>query len=217
MKIFVGYDSTQSIAYEVCYKSIKYHSDIDVVPLKLDDLTRDKLYWRSDAGSTEFSFSRFLVPYLNNYTGFAIFCDSDFIWTVDPLELKEYIDESKAVGVCKHDITPDQLKSKKMNNKPQRWYPRKNWSSLMLFNCSHPACKSLTNLTVSYSSPGFLHELRWCRDNEIGSIPLSYNYLVGYNLDVEERKAIHFTDGGPWHEGYENVEYSELWSFYRDV
>lgn len=218
MKIFVGYDSTQQVAYDTCVKSIKYNSNHNhIIPLKLDELISKKIYWRTDKGSTEFSFTRFLVPYLCDYEDFAVFCDSDFIWNVNIDELLDVVYEDKAVWVCKHNIVPGQLKSTKMDGKPQRWYPRKNWSSLMLFNCSHSACREMIPHTVSSQSPGYLHELRWCSDNEIGSLPLNYNYLVGYNLDVEEKKAIHFTDGGPWHEGYENVEYSNLWHFYKEL
>lgn len=217
MKIFVGYDATQAIAFDTCVKSIKYNSSLEIVPLKLNDLQASNTYWRLEEGSTQFSFTRFLVPHLCKYEGFAIFCDSDFIWNVDPLELKDFVAEDKAIYVCKHNILPNQLKNTKMDGKPQRWYPRKNWSSLIVFNCSHQACKQLTPSIISTQSAGYLHELRWCKDQEIGSLPLSFNYLVGYGYNVEEKKAIHFTDGGPWHEGYENVEFSEMWKFYRDL
>lgn len=214
--MFVGYDSSQPGAYDVCRLSIQEHSKLEVQPVDLNSLTHRGYYWRDMIeGSTEFAFTRFLVPYLKGFYGYAIFCDSDFIWNCDPMELMDHINFSDAVSVVQHDILPEQVKPTKMNNKKQVWYPRKNWSSLMVFNCDHPFVKRLTPVTVSESPAGYLHEFRWCEKN-IGKLPHTYNYLVGYYNDIENPKAIHFTDGGPWHPGYENVQFADKWMYYKN-
>lgn len=213
--MFIGFDSKQGIAYDTCRLSIKEHSDIEIESIMADNLDRKGYYWRENEGSTEFAFTRFLTPYLKGFYGYAIFCDSDFIWNCDPKEIIELVNPNHAVSVVKHDILPDQVKETKMDNKNQSWYPRKNWSSLMVFNCSHPFCRKITPAVVSDSPAGYLHEFKWCSDDNIGSLPHTYNYLVGYYNDIEEPKAIHYTDGGPWHKGYEDVQFADKWLFYK--
>lgn len=217
MKIYVGYDSSQKESFDVCVKSIKYNSSIEIIPIIKSELEEKFLYVENKTGSTEFSFTRFLVPYLNDYKDFAIFCDSDFIWDCDPFELQNYIDLTKSVSVVKHDIKPEQVPKIKMDNQEQFWYPKKNWSSLMMFNCSHEDCADLKPSTISYCSGKYLHEFNWSKEENIGDLPKTYNYLVGYYTDEKKPKAIHFTSGGPWHNGYENVEFSEKWYFYKNV
>lgn len=103
-----------------------------------------------------------------------------------------------------------------MDGQKQQWYPKKNWSSLIVFNCNHAFTRRLMPITVSESPAGYLHELNWCDSKYIGSLPHTYNYLVGYYNDIESPKAIHFTDGGPWHPGYENVEFADKWNYYKN-
>lgn len=216
-ELFIGYDKNQPFAYDTCRLSIRDHSRVVIKSIMLSSLQSSGHFWRPmGQGSTEFAFTRFLTPYLKGYYGFAIFCDSDFIWTCDPLELIEQIDTTKAVSVVQHSIQPHQIKQTKMDNKDQSWYPRKNWSSLMVFNCGHPYVKNLTPVAVSESPAGYLHEFHWCPTELIGSIPHTYNYLVGYYDDIEEPKAIHYTDGGPWHPGYENVQFADKWNYYKN-
>lgn len=216
VKMFIGHDSKQSSVWDVCKQSVEEHSKIDIQPIALNSLVSRGHFWREQAiGSTEFSFTRFLAPYLKGFYGYAIFCDSDFIWNCDPLELLDHVNPSKAVSVVKHDIKPEQLKDVKMDGQKQLWYPKKNWSSLMVFNCDHAFTKRLMPLTVSESPAGYLHEFHWCHEETIGSLPHTYNYLVGYYNDIANPKAIHYTDGGPWHPGYENVEFADTWNFYK--
>lgn len=216
VKLFVGHDTKQSGVYDTCRMSIEDNSNIKVEPIHLSSVRGSGLFWREQAvGSTEFAFTRFLTPYLKGFYGYAIFCDSDFIWNCDPLELLDAVDQSKAVSVVKHNISQEQIKPFKMDGQKQSWYPRKNWSSLMVFNCDHPFTKRLTPQVVSESPAGYLHEFKWCDDKNIGSIPHTYNYLVGYYNDIKDPKAIHFTDGGPWHPGYENVEFADRFNFYK--
>lgn len=216
VKLFIGHDTKQQLAYEACKLSVTEHSDIEIEPIYLSEMKAKGYYWREQAvGSTEFAFTRFLTPYLKGYYGFAIFCDSDFIWSCDPLEIIESIDQSKAVSVVKHNIQPEQIKPFKMDGQKQSWYPKKNWSSLMVFNCDHPFVRRLTPATVSECPAGYLHEFQWCDDCYIGEINHTYNYLVGYYDDIENPKVVHYTDGGPWHKGYESVEFAERWNKYK--
>jgi len=222
-RVYIGFDSTnygQQLAFDVCKKSIeKYNKNIEVVKLVKKDLEDQGLFWRKDTtGVTEFTYTRFLVPYLNNYEGWALFCDSDFLWTCDINEVFEkYSDEKYAVSCVKHAYKNCFAKTK-MDGRPQEFYPRKNWSSLMLFNCSHPSVKKLTLENVANETPAWLHRMTWAKDEEIGEIDKAYNYLVGYyddhKLNQDYVKALHYTDGGPWHPGYENVEFGDLWLEY---
>ena len=216
VRLFIGHDSKQSAISDTCRLSIQDHSDIRIDTIHLSSLESGGLFWRQQAeGSTDFAFTRFLTPYLKGFYGYAIFCDSDFIWNCDPLDLLDLIDPMKAVSVVQHNIQKDQIKPFKMDGQKQSWYPRKNWSSLMVFNCDHPFTKRLTPHTVSESPAGYLHEFQWCDNKSIGSIPHTYNYLVGYYNDISDPKAVHYTDGGPWHAGYENVEFADRFNFYK--
>lgn len=216
VKMFIGFDSKQALSYDTCRLSILDNSNIEIQSIMLPGLEAHGYFWRKDQGSTEFAFTRFLTPYLKGFYGYAIFCDSDFIWNCNPVELLDIIDPMHAVSVVKHNIQPSQVKKTKMDDKNQSWYPRKNWSSLMVFNCDHPFCKKITPAIVSQSPAGYLHEFQWCNDQYIGTLPHTYNYLVGYYNDIKEPKAIHYTDGGPWHPGYENVEFADKWNYYKE-
>ena len=221
-KIFIGFDSTnygQELAYEVCYRSIrKYNDDISIFKLVKKDLEKQNIFKRIDnTGATEFTYTRFFSPLLSNYRGWSLFCDSDFLWFCDPNELIEKCieknkTENKAVYCVKHKYTQCNGKEK-MDGRKQEWYPKKNWSSLMVFNNSHPSIKNLSQDNVNIRSPKWLHRMEWCKEEEVGEIDKEYNYLVSYYHD-NKYKALHFTDGGPWHPEYQNVEFGELWLNY---
>lgn len=221
-KIFIGFDSTnygQELAYEVCHRSIrKYNDIIPIFKLVKKDLEKQNIFQRIDnTGATEFTYTRFLTPSLSNYQGWSLFCDSDFLWFCDPNELIEKCieknkTENKAVYCVKHEYTQCNGKEK-MDGRKQEWYPKKNWSSLMVFNNSHPSIKNLSQDNVNIRSPKWLHRMEWCKEEEIGEIDKEYNYLVSYYHD-NKYKALHFTDGGPWHPKYQNVEFGELWLEY---
>lgn len=213
--VFIGYDSDQPEAAIACWKSIVDNDKENKVSVQLIDratLVDNTLYWRDrmETESTEFSFTRFLTPYLKGFYGYALFCDSDFIWKCSPLEILELAkqDSNKAVWVVKHDLKQEDLKPTKMDGKVQTLYPRKNWSSLMLFNCDHEEVRTLTPDVVSEQEPSYLHGLQWAKDENIGEIPKTYNYLVGYYHDEEAPKVLHFTDGTPLHKGYEDCEFA---------
>jgi lipopolysaccharide biosynthesis glycosyltransferase len=218
LNVYIGWDSRETKAYEVCVKSILKHTskNINIYPLKLQELRNLNYYTRPDdsLSSTEFTFSRFLVPYLNSYKGKALFCDCDFLFLDDINKIFDLADETKAVQCCKHDYRP--TSEFKMEGAKQHVYPRKNWSSLVLFNCDNPSNKFLNIGNINELSGQYLHRFNWLLDDEIGSIPIEWNWLVNWYKEPKDGKpkALHFTEGGPWHKGYENCEYSELWNSY---
>ena len=214
--IFVGYDTREDISYQVCeYQINKLTSDSLVHPLALNDLRLKNLYWREEdkLGSTEFTFSRFLIPELMNFNGWALFCDCDILFLEDLKNLFDQCDDKYAIMCAQHDYTPKP--GIKMDGKEQTIYPRKNWSSLVLWNCGHPSNKIVTKDYVNdpNTTGKILHRFSWLEDHEIGSISHEWNWLAGWYKEPDDGKpkAIHYTEGGPWFKDYRNCEYSELW------
>lgn len=189
--------------------------DCNVTPLKQVELRRQGLYWRKEdpLASTEFTYTRFLTPTLAGDRGLAIYFDCDFLWLADIGELVSEIDPNVAVSVVKHRHEPPERE--KMGGKTQTLYPRKNWSSLMVFNLGHAKVKSLTPDVVNDRSPRYLHRFEWLDDDDIGGLNAEWNWLEGWYDEVEPQltpKAIHFTRGGPWIAGCENVGHADLWN-----
>ena len=217
-KIFIGFDSKEKIASDVCTFSIKKNSSeqTEILLLKLDELKKKKLYTREDdkLSSTEFSFTRFLVPYLMNYQGWAIFCDCDFLWIDDISKLFHIKNNNFAVMCVHHDYVPSE--KFKMDGQKQLIYPRKNWSSMVLWNCSHPSNKSLNLELVNKETGKFLHRFGWLKDSEIGPINHEWNWLVNWYNEPKDGspKAIHFTEGGPWFKNNKKSQYDKLWISY---
>lgn len=214
MKIFVGYDTREDIAYQVCKHSIlSKQPAADVRPLKQQELRDAGWYTRSldKLASTEFTFTRFLIPELMNFKGWALFMDCDMILTTDIKELFDQADDRYAVMCVQHDYTPKE--GVKMDGQKQTIYPRKNWSSVMLFNCSHPSNATLTMDLVNDPeiNGAYLHRFSWLKDEEIGELDHTWNYLVGVYNDIDKPNLIHYTEGGPWFENYRYCEFNELW------
>ena len=213
MKIFMGFDARESIAYDVAKSSAEQWGPVEVLSLRQDKLRADGIYTRpiDPLSSTEFSFTRFLVPELMNYDGWALFVDCDVLFLESPKELFALADDNYAVMVVKHDYKPTQ--SMKMDGKIQHVYPRKNWSSVVLFNCSHPSNKALTKNAVNSETGQFLHRFSWLKDDEIGEIPHEWNWLVDWYHEPEDGKPklLHYTEGGPWFDEYVNCSYSDVW------
>ena len=207
--IFIGYDSKVKIAYHVLTESILRNSStpVTISPINLSNLKNIYTRKQDPLASTEFSFSRFLVPHLMNYNGWAIFMDSDMVMLSDITELWSLRNEDYAIQVCKHDYTP-KSKNKFLGNN-QTIYAKKNWSSLMLMDCSK--CKTLTPEYVNTRSGLELHQFKWLDENLIGSIPLEWNWLVGEYPYKKEVHNIHFTEGGPYFKDYKNTEYANEW------
>ncbi len=219
-KFFIGYDSKEDIAYRVCKQSLLKNSSIkiDVLSLKLYELVSKKYYNRpiDPLASTEFTYSRFLVPYLMNYSGWAVFCDCDFIFFEDVANLFGNLSDDKAVYCVQHDYTPSE--KHKMDGQQQTIYPRKNWSSFIVYNCSHPSNKKLTKELVNSETGSFLHQFKWLSDNEIGSLDERWNWLEGWTSKHNQNKpfAVHYTRGGPWFDEWHDVEYADEWIKERD-
>ena len=217
---FIGYDAKEDIAYRVCKYSLlkRTSTNVKITSLKLDELISKKLYKRNidPLASTQFTYSRFLVPKLMNYTGWAVFCDCDFIFLHDVADLMKGLDTSKAIYCVKHDYTPKE--KHKMDGQKQTIYPRKNWSSFIVFNCSHPSTKKLSVQTVNKESGAFLHQFQWCNDDEIGSLDERWNWLEGWTSSHNNQTpfAVHYTRGGPWFTEWQDVEYAENWISERD-
>ncbi|CAN6252968.1 unnamed protein product [Urochloa humidicola] len=229
-RVFVGYDSREDIAYRVCRRSLLRRSSIplEVIPIVQQELREAGLYWRErgPTESTEFSFTRFLTPHLAGYRGWALFVDCDFLFVADVAELVRLIadaDQRGAAVLCvHHDYAPTE--ATKMDGAVQTVYPRKNWSSMVLFNCGHPKnIAALTPEAVSTRSGAYLHRFMWLDDDEVGEVPFVWNFLVGHNrVDPDDEagtapRAIHYTSGGPWFERYRNCEFADLWVQERDA
>lgn len=220
LKIYVGYDSREDIAWQVCRHSIQRHSpaDVEIYPLKQTTLRELGLYTRGqDTATTEFSLTRFLTPYLAAHDGWSIFVDCDFLFTGNVRDVLAHASRDKAVHVVQHDYSPANMI--KMDGKQQTVYPRKNWSSFILFNNAHPDVKALTPEVVNSREPGYLHRFNWLSDDSlIGSLPLGWNFLEGeYPKPQTVPNAIHYTNGGPWFDNWQNVDFADLWVAERDL
>jgi len=213
LKVYVGYDPREHDAWMVCRHSLLRHAtgDLSVYPLKQASLRELGLYWRAvdTRASTEFSLTRFLTPYLAATHGWSVFVDCDFLFTRDLSALVAGLDQTKAAHVVKHDYTP--RFSQKMDGVAQTTYPRKNWSSFIVFNGAHPSVRGLTPAIVNSESPEFLHRMHWAADADIGALDPTWNHLVGeYDPPAHLPAAIHFTNGGPWFDTI-RTEYDDLW------
>lgn len=228
--IWIGFDSREADAFAVAFKSIARHltHDIEIRGVVLDHLRRQGIYSRptetrtNSAGhpqlwdvasewwmSTEFAISRFLVPSLAK-GGFALFLDCDMMARVDLVELFKIAeaDQTKAVWCVQHEHHAEGVK---MDGQVQTAYFRKNWSSVMLFNCEHPAHGALTRDVINTVPGRDLHRFTWLRDEQIGALPAEWNYLVGHTHHVDNPKLVHFTDGTPSMKGYENCDFADEW------
>ena len=218
-KIYIGFDSRETIASEVCEFSLKKNCKIflEINHLRSEDLRKKKIYKRKEdkRGSTEFTFTRFLVPLLNNYKGWALYCDSDFLWLDDVTNLFSLRDDKYAVMCVQHKYNPKNTK-KKLSS-VQEIYPRKNWSSLILWNCAHRSNKIVDSEMVNTQTGKFLHGFGWLNNDEIGKISLEWNWLIGWHDEQMDGKpkALHFTEGGPWlGSPYDKGKYSTFWIDY---
>lgn len=215
LRIYIGWDRREPEAYEVARYSLLRHASVpvEVHPIKLDELRAKGIYWRDHdpLAATDFTYSRFLTPHLAGYSGWALFCDSDFLWLGDVAELIALTQTNKALYCVQHDYRPTE--TTKMDGAVQTVYPRKNWSSLILFNCEHPAVRTLTPELVNRASGAYLHRFQWVADEELGALPIEWNWLEGWNGKpaMGTPKAVHFTRGGPWFEQWQHVDYADLW------
>ena len=210
INVFIGYDSKEKVAYNVLSHSIIQNSTkpVAITPIALNNLKDDFVRERNNISSTEFSFSRFIIPHLMNYQGWALFMDCDMLMFEDIAELWRMRDDSKAIQVCKHDYIPKQ--KTKFLGQTQTAYPKKNWSSFMLMNCKK--CSTLTPDYVNRASGLELHQFKWLESEDlIGDLPLEWNWLVGEYEHKEDVKNVHYTEGGPWFTDYRECDYADDW------
>lgn len=218
LKVFIGWDSREDIAYQVAKFSLLRRASVPVTvtPIQQYEQRLKGNYWRAkDKASTEFSLTRFLTPFLAE-SGWALFTDCDFLFMCDIKELFDQADPNKAVMCVHHDYKPSSMT--KMDGQEQTVYPRKNWSSCFLINCDHPSNKNLTLKDVNEANPGYLHRFHWLADSEIGELHYTWNFLEGWYEPFAEGKPkiVHLTQGGPWFdpEQYphlQEVDYAEDW------
>lgn len=226
MKIYIGHDSIEQQAYDVACYSLQSVSRLQHEPIKSGTLRAHGLWDRqvdkrgsqphdftSDAPcSTDFSVSRFMVPILCQ-SGWALFVDCDVLFLSDPIELMSLADPSKAVMCVQHNHFGV---GTKMVGLAQTAYSRKNWSSVMLFNCDHPANKRITVHDVNRRPGRDLHGFYWLNDSEIGAIPSEWNWLVNVTEKPAHAKIAHFTNGGPWLKGWKPAKHDDLWEYYSN-
>lgn len=193
--IFIGYDPREAIAYHVCVNSIIRHSSVpvSVTPLALNNF---KVYTETHTdGSNQFIYSRFLVPYLMNYNGYAIFMDGDMIVRSDIAELWSLKQADKDVMVVKHNYKT-KMKQKYLGSKNEN-YPCKNWSSVMIFNCGNYPTRTLTPEYVENATGEMLHRFTWTSGNRIGELPPEWNWLPDEYGANPNAKLLHYTLGTP--------------------
>ncbi len=220
LRVWIGYDEREKIAYDVAEKTASGWG-CEVIPLYEERLRLSGMLTRptdrrgglfdlnSNAPqSTEFAISRFFVPLLA-HSGWCLFADSDVVFLEDPLELMVYADPSKALHCVKHEHQMQD--GTKMRGEQQTIYSRKWWSSVILWNCDHPANKRLNLMTLNQWPGRDLHALSWLSDSEIGTLPSECNWLVNVMPKPERPIVGHWTLGGPWMANWPGAEHDDLW------
>lgn len=217
-RIFIGYDPAETLAGAVLAHSINVRATcpIAVTPINLRHLTRFYARPRGPLEATEFSISRFLTPYLSGFRGISLYLDCDMLCLTDVADLYERAQalttQDWAVMVVKHEYVPKT--ATKMEGQTQTVYPRKNWSSLMVFN--NEACTHLVPDYVETATGLALHRFTWAADHQIVGLPLDYNWLVGEYEPNPGAKILHYTLGGPWLAAYAHTDHAQDWLAERD-
>jgi hypothetical protein len=210
IRVFIGFDPREAVAWSVLAYSIQRRASLPVTiaPLMLSQLAGVFTRERHALQSTDFAFSRFLTPYLSGYEGWSVFMDCDMLMRDDIAKLWALRDERYAVQVVKHDHQPRE--AVKFLGQVQTQYPKKNWSSVMLFN--NARCRALTPEYVNSASGLELHQFKWLPEESlIGALPRRWNHLVGYYQPAGDAALVHYTLGGPYFEEYRDCEYAAEW------
>jgi lipopolysaccharide biosynthesis glycosyltransferase len=207
--VFIGYDPREAIAFHVCANSIIRNASrpVTIVPLALN-LFKDYTETHTD-GSNQFIYSRFLVPHLMQYIGHAIFIDGDMIVRGDIAELWDLRNVNTDVQVVKHDYQT-RMSEKYLGSKNEN-YPRKNWSSVMIWNCNSFPNRGLTPKFIEKATGAELHRFSWIDDARIGELPPEWNWLpdeYGPNLNA---KLLHYTLGTPCFHDFADSPQSNEW------
>lgn len=226
--VYVGFDAREALAYRVCCESLRKHSpDVLIQPISRSLLgglytrptsKRGDVLWDDISNApctTDFSIARFHAPHLAQ-TGLIAFCDCDFLWrdAIEPLFEIGKANPDKAIHCVQHDYTP--VEGVKMDRQPQTVYPRKNWSSMVLWNLDHPSNQPLVQSAHAANTltGSQLHRFVWLEDEEIGELPLYWNWLEGVSQDLQDPIAVHFTRGVPSIPGYEDSKFADEWGAY---
>ncbi len=209
INLVVGFDQREAVAYHVFCQTIIDRATMPVEFLPLAENTLDKYREVHTDGSNTFVYSRFLTPYLMNFSGWAIFADGDMVCQADIAELWALRDENKAVQVVRHEYKTKAIK-KYLGNKNVD-YPRKNWSSLILWNCGHPDNSVLTPEFVQSQPGSYLHRFSWLNDDLIGGLDAEWNWLAIEYPENPNAKLIHYTLGTPCFKDYANESMSDVW------
>lgn len=211
LNVYIGYDPREAVAFYTLAHSILRRSSIPVsiAPLMQSQLRNIYTRPRGPTESTEFSMTRFLVPFLSDFQGWSIFMDCDMLCRADIADLAAQIERQpeKAVLVCKHDYVPKT--ERKFLNQVQTKYARKNWSSLMVLN--NERCRALTPDYVNTASGLDLHRFLWTENSLIGELPLEWNWLVGEYEYRADARIVHYTLGGPYFDEYRDCDYASEW------
>ena len=222
MEVFIGWDFREDIAYQIAkYSLLKNCSEsenLHIYPIQKYEMISKKYYWRDESNistSTDFALTRFLTPFLSN-SKWSLFIDCDFLAFGDIKKLFEQVDDKYAIMCVKHDYNPSN--SFKMDGQTQSQYPRKNWSSCVLYNKEHPSNNNLTLQKINEKHPSYLHRFKWLNDDEIGELDYTWNFLEGWYKPFENGypNLVHFTEGGPFldtkkHPELLEVDYAKEW------
>ncbi len=211
---FIGFDPREAVAYHTLAQSIIERSSVPVAitPIALGNLRGIFRRERDPMQSNDFSFSRFLVPFLCGYAGHAIYSDCDMLVRRDPAELWGLRNHACAIQCVQHDHQPKS--DRKYLGSVQTAYSRKNWSSLMIMNCWR--LEQWTPEAVATRSGLELHRFVGIPDERIGALPAGWNHLVGVSADDPDPALVHWTDGGPYFREYADVAYAaEWWQTFR--
>jgi lipopolysaccharide biosynthesis glycosyltransferase len=209
IRLMVGFDQRESVAFHTFVQSV---IEVTSVPVSVTPLVLSALPGYSEThtdGSNTFIYSRFLTPHLANYSGWAIFADGDMICRDDLKRLWDLRDDRYAVMVVKHDYQT-KAHQKYLGNKNEN-YPKKNWSSVILWNCGHAKNRMLTPEFVMSKDGKFLHRFSWLEESEIGEIPSEWNWLTTEYPDNYQAKLLHYTLGTPCFKDYRSSDMAELW------
>jgi hypothetical protein len=226
LKIYIGFDPREQAAYDIARKSIQRRArkpdgvflfPVELEYLRLEEIlnrpveTRDGKLWcpiSQAPMATEFAISRFAVPFMAK-TGLALFVDCDIVCLEDIANLFALADLKYAVMCVQHQY--EVKEDTKMDGQAQTKYSRKNWSSVMLFNCDHPANKRLTKKELHEWPGRDLHAFKWLKDDEIGALPAKWNQLVGVHSEIKKEGIVHFTLGGPWFKDWKGGPMDDIW------
>ncbi len=210
IRIIVGFDQREAVAYHTFCQSVLEKASVPVSFMPLAENTLAGYKEVHTDGSNKFIYSRFLTPYLCDYSGWAIFADGDMVCRDDIYALWSLRDQAKAVQVVKHDYLT-KANEKYLGNKNEN-YPRKNWSSLVLWNCGHKSNRLLTPKFIQDKPGSYLHRFAWLKDGEIGELPAEWNWLAIEYPENSSAKIVHYTLGTPCFSAYKDESSSNIWN-----